>query len=72
MSAVGRMRMSSLCLCDSAGKQTIEDFLDVGGGKVIPLTHSVTHSAVTLGWYLSPNCDHSKVVGAWTMQCNGG
>ena len=29
-------------LCDSAGKQTIEDFLDVGGGKGIPLTHTVT------------------------------
>ena len=36
MSAVRRMRMSSLSLSDSAGKQTIEDFLDVGGGKVIP------------------------------------
>ena len=35
-----------LSLCDSAGKQTIEDFLDVGGGKVIPLTRSVIHSDI--------------------------
>ena len=35
-----------LSLCDSAGKQTIEDFLDVGGGKVIPLTHTVIHSDI--------------------------
>ena len=38
----------SLSLCDSAGKQTIEDFLDVGGGKVIPLTHTVTHSDIVM------------------------
>ena len=37
-----------LSLCDSAGKQTIEDFLYVGGGKVIPLTHSVTHSDIVM------------------------
>ena len=37
-----------LSLCDSAGKQTIEDFLYVGGGKVIPLTQSVTHSDIVM------------------------
>ena len=35
-----------LSLCDS--KQTIEDFLDVGGGKVIPPTHSVTPSDIVM------------------------